>query len=115
MKLKWTVVWSGLEMFVSDRRGNASVLLANAELLLFSKCSTEFLEIVGVASYLVGVVDVCCSCWVVVVERRSPGWRPGRRLAIYRAYWAWKGLCVLAGSRNPSRKRGRVEGELVAG
>lgn len=23
------------------------------------------------------------------VERRSPGWRPGRRLSIYVAYWVW--------------------------
>ena len=28
-------------------------------------------------------------CWVENVERRSPGWRPGRRLAIYVAYWVW--------------------------
>ena len=27
--------------------------------------------------------------WVENVERRSPGWRPGRRLSIYVAYWVW--------------------------
>lgn len=38
--------------------------------------------------------------WAKNVERRSPGWRPGRRLSIYVAYWVWVGsgygLCTAA-------------------
>lgn len=37
------------------------------------------------------------SDWVENVERRSPGWRPGRRLSIYVAYWARLAWSVYGG------------------